>query len=354
MKVHVIGGGPAGLYFAILMKKAWPRRRHHRLRAQPPGRHVRLRRRVLRPDARPPSRPTTARATARSSAISPTGTTSRSTSRARRTASAATASAAARASTLLQISAAERARALGVAAQVRDRSSTRASRRIRGRRPGGRRRRHQLAHPRGVRRDHFAPSIDLRPNKFAWMGSTRPFDAFTFFFRETEHGIFIAHCYQYEPGRSTWVIETRPRDLRARRPRQARRGGIGALSSKTCSPTSCSGHRLHHQPLDLAQFPDHPLRALGHGQHRADRRRQGDRAFLDRLRHQARDGGRDRALRGVPRNRRARRQRGARAFRDGSGATRSRRPSTRPTCRSSGSSTSTASGTWTRRASPSA
>ena len=24
MKVHVIGGGPAGLYFAILMKKAWP------------------------------------------------------------------------------------------------------------------------------------------------------------------------------------------------------------------------------------------------------------------------------------------------------------------------------------------
>jgi protoporphyrinogen oxidase len=24
MKVHVIGGGPAGLYYAILMKKAWP------------------------------------------------------------------------------------------------------------------------------------------------------------------------------------------------------------------------------------------------------------------------------------------------------------------------------------------
>ncbi len=42
------------------------------------------------------------------------------------------------------------------------------------------------------------------------MGSTRPFDAFTFFFRETEHGIFIAHCYQYEPGRSTWIIEADP------------------------------------------------------------------------------------------------------------------------------------------------
>src|SRR3954467_12662434 len=54
------------------------------------------------------------------------------------------------------------------------------------------------------------PETDLRPNKFAWMGSTRPFDAFTFFFRETEHGILIAHCYQYEPGQSTWVMETDP------------------------------------------------------------------------------------------------------------------------------------------------
>lgn len=58
--------------------------------------------------------------------------------------------------------------------------------------------------------DHFRPEIDLRPNKFAWMGSTRPLDAFNFFFRETQWGIFIAHCYQYEPGASTWVIETDP------------------------------------------------------------------------------------------------------------------------------------------------
>ncbi len=61
---------------------------------------------------------------------------------------------------------------------------------------------------REAARDHFRPSLDLRPNRFAWMGSTRPFDAFTFFFKQTPHGIFIAHCYQYEPGRSTWVLET--------------------------------------------------------------------------------------------------------------------------------------------------
>src|SRR4029079_17708512 len=56
----------------------------------------------------------------------------------------------------------------------------------------------------------FKPSIELRPNHFAWMGSKRPMDAFNFFFKETPHGIFIAHCYQYQPGRSTWVMETDP------------------------------------------------------------------------------------------------------------------------------------------------
>lgn len=59
-------------------------------------------------------------------------------------------------------------------------------------------------------RDHFRPTVDLRPNRFAWMGSTRPLDAFTFSFRETPYGVFIAHAYQYEPGHSTWVMETDP------------------------------------------------------------------------------------------------------------------------------------------------
>ncbi len=55
--------------------------------------------------------------------------------------------------------------------------------------------------------DHFQPVTDLRPNKFVWVGSDCPLDAFTFSFRETEAGIFIAHAYQYEEGRSTWVME---------------------------------------------------------------------------------------------------------------------------------------------------
>ena len=58
--------------------------------------------------------------------------------------------------------------------------------------------------------DHFEPEVDLRSNQFAWMGSTKPLDAFTFIFQETEWGPFIAHAYQYEVGRSTWIFETDP------------------------------------------------------------------------------------------------------------------------------------------------
>lgn len=63
---------------------------------------------------------------------------------------------------------------------------------------------------REMHADHFQPQVDLRPNKFTWMGSTRPLDAFTFIFQETEWGPFIAHAYQYEANRSTWVFETDP------------------------------------------------------------------------------------------------------------------------------------------------
>ncbi len=58
--------------------------------------------------------------------------------------------------------------------------------------------------------EHFQPEFDQRSNKFTWMGSTKPLDAFTFVFQETEWGPFIAHAYQYEVGHSTWIFETDP------------------------------------------------------------------------------------------------------------------------------------------------
>ncbi len=63
-------------------------------------------------------------------------------------------------------------------------------------------------------RTRYAEALGVRiveqRNKFCWLGSTRPLDAFTFFFARTDKGHFCAHTYQYEKGRSTWVIETTP------------------------------------------------------------------------------------------------------------------------------------------------
>ncbi|MEJ2539405.1 MAG: FAD-dependent monooxygenase [Gemmatimonadota bacterium] len=46
-------------------------------------------------------------------------------------------------------------------------------------------------------RDRFRPSVDQRPNRFVWLGTTRSFPAFTFYFRRNEHGLFRVHAYQY-------------------------------------------------------------------------------------------------------------------------------------------------------------
>lgn len=53
----------------------------------------------------------------------------------------------------------------------------------------------------------FGTKIELKKNRFVWLGSTKPLDAFTYFFRNTEHGLIVAHSYQYEAGMSTWIFE---------------------------------------------------------------------------------------------------------------------------------------------------
>ena len=53
----------------------------------------------------------------------------------------------------------------------------------------------------------FGTDIDVRANKFVWLGTSKVFDAFTFAFEETEHGWIWAHAYRFAPDCSTFIVE---------------------------------------------------------------------------------------------------------------------------------------------------
>jgi anthraniloyl-CoA monooxygenase len=54
----------------------------------------------------------------------------------------------------------------------------------------------------------FQPDIDTRLCRFVWLGTKKTFDAFTFAFEQTEHGWFQAHAYKYDADTSTFIVET--------------------------------------------------------------------------------------------------------------------------------------------------
>ena len=53
----------------------------------------------------------------------------------------------------------------------------------------------------------FGVDIDVRANKFVWLGTSKVFDAFTFAFEKTEHGWIWAHAYRFAPDCSTFIVE---------------------------------------------------------------------------------------------------------------------------------------------------
>ncbi len=56
--------------------------------------------------------------------------------------------------------------------------------------------------------DTYKPDVELRNCRFVWLGTKKTFDAFTFAFEQTEHGWFAAHAYQFDATTSTFIVET--------------------------------------------------------------------------------------------------------------------------------------------------
>ena len=55
--------------------------------------------------------------------------------------------------------------------------------------------------------EKFGTTVDWRPNRFIWYGTTKAFNSLTLTFRETDVGVFCAHHYRYQPDRSTFLVE---------------------------------------------------------------------------------------------------------------------------------------------------
>ncbi len=57
-------------------------------------------------------------------------------------------------------------------------------------------------------KEHFKPDVDLRPNKFVWLGANMNLPGFTYSFQENKDGIWNLHAYQFTEGECTLVVET--------------------------------------------------------------------------------------------------------------------------------------------------
>jgi anthraniloyl-CoA monooxygenase len=69
---------------------------------------------------------------------------------------------------------------------------------------------------RSLYAERFQPEIDMRRNHFVWLGTHQKFDdAFTFIFEETEHGWIWAHAYQFDADTATFIVECGPETFKA-------------------------------------------------------------------------------------------------------------------------------------------
>ena len=89
----------------------------------------------------------------------------------------------------------------------------------------------------------FQPTMDERPNRFVWLGTTRPFPAFTFYFKHDKHGLWRVHAYQYEQGHSTFIVEATEATWRSARLDRASEDDTVKFCERLFSE-ELRGHRL--------------------------------------------------------------------------------------------------------------
>jgi anthraniloyl-CoA monooxygenase len=98
------------------------------------------------------------------------------------------------------------------------------------------------------------PDVDVRPNKFVWLGCTVPYDAFTFLFKSSPHGLYRVHAYPYAKGNSTFIVECREDTWRATGFDDADEDRTVEILSRLFAP-ELAGHRLVKNRSIWRNFP---------------------------------------------------------------------------------------------------
>jgi len=108
-----------------------------------------------------------------------------------------------------------------------------------------------------VRQAHaavFRPDIEVRANKYIWYGTNRLFGAFTFAFEETPHGWIWAHAYRFDASTSTFIVECAESTWRGLGLDRADNAGGIALCERIFAK-HLGGHRLMINPSQLLRGP---------------------------------------------------------------------------------------------------
>jgi anthraniloyl-CoA monooxygenase len=117
---------------------------------------------------------------------------------------------------------------------------------------------------RTKRADWFGPTIDWRKAKFTWLGTTKPLAAFTFVFLETEWGVFQVHAYPFQENLSTWIVECHEDTWRRAGLEHASEADTVAFCERTFAPF-LDGHRLLSNRSIWRTFPTVSCERWSHG-----------------------------------------------------------------------------------------
>ena len=102
--------------------------------------------------------------------------------------------------------------------------------------------------------EHFQPHVDWRPNRFVWLGTTFPFRAFTFIFKESPHGLWRVHAYRYDARHSTFIVETTETTWRRAGLDQVSEDGTVVFAERLFA-RELEGHRLLKNRSLWRSFP---------------------------------------------------------------------------------------------------